>query len=91
METTMIYFIIGLSIFTVIRIIIIKVEDEKDLNQKRKGLIEDFKKQKELQEQELKLNIEKEKLQEKILDLKIRKSVEEVIKENNIEFRGDKY
>lgn len=90
METTMIYFIIGLSIFTVIRIIIIKVEDKKNLNQKRKGLIEDFKKQKELQEQELKLNLEKEKLQEKILDLKIRKSVEEVIKENNIEFRGDK-
>ena len=87
METTMIYFIIGLSIFTVIRIIIIKVEDEKNLNQKRKGLIEDFKIQKELQEQELKLNLEKEKLQEKILDLKIRKSVEEVIKENNIEFR----
>lgn len=90
METTMIYFIIGLSIFTVIRIIIIKVEDKKNLNQKRKGLIEYFKKQKELQEQELKLNLEKEKLQEKILDLKIRKSVEEVIKENNIEFRGDK-
>lgn len=90
METTMIYFIIGLSIFTVIRIIIIKVEDKKNLNQKRKDLIEDFKKQKELQEQELKLNLEKEKLQEKILDLKIRKSVEEVIKENNIEFRGDK-
>lgn len=90
METTMIYFIIGLSIFTVIRIIIIKVEDKKNLNQKREGLIEDFKKQKELQEQELKLNLEKEKLQEKILDLKIRNSVEEVIKENNIEFRGDK-